>query len=68
MILIYKRVDLPDGYVGVATPPHSGKENWVIAHPISRAEVLNRMLKLGCPGLDVVDALEAADANHFGYV
>ncbi len=65
MILIYKRVDLHDGYVGVMTAPHSSV-TWLINQPQDRAHIRLMAGALGVkePELDAV--LKSADEKHFG--
>jgi hypothetical protein len=65
MILIYKRPDLSDGYVGVMTAPHASV-TWVISIPQTRTFVRSTALALGVPEPEVDEVLANAEERHFG--
>ena len=67
MILIYKRPDVGDGYVGVLTPPQASA-SWLIAVPLGRDQVREAALLRGVSQADIDEVLTAADIQRFGCV
>ena len=67
MILVCRRPNAPDAYVGVMTPPHA-RENLVVPAPITATQFLERAKALGVAESEIRGALEAAAAEHYGGV
>ena len=59
MSLVIKQTQ--DGYMASVTPPHVQGGAWSNPQPLSRSELVQELLHLGCHQTDIGDAFYAAD-------
>lgn len=50
-----------DSYTAHVTPPHGNGTEWRSQEPMTRPELYNELVRLGCHRIDIADALHEAD-------
>jgi hypothetical protein len=50
-----------EGYMAKVTPPHGNGSNWESHTPLTSAQLIQKLLALGCHQTDIGDAFYEAD-------
>jgi hypothetical protein len=51
------------GYLAKVTPPHGNSSNWKADRPMSREQLIQQLISLGCHQTDIGDAFYDANSE-----